>query len=110
MARRCIEARCHSPTRRARPTDGRQQAGLSGITPILGIKMRKQVTTTADRMRLYRARRRNGLRCIQILLHDTEIDALIRKGFLKPDRRAHERAVERAIGAFVCAELGPVED
>jgi len=32
-------------------------------------------------MRLHRKRRRNGLRFMRILLHETEIDALIQKGF-----------------------------
>ncbi len=39
--------------------------------------------TPAERMRLHRKCRHNGLRCMRLLLHETEIDALIRKGFLK---------------------------
>jgi len=34
----------------------------------------------AERMRLYRERRRSGLRCLLIELRETEIDALIRRG------------------------------
>ena len=40
----------------------------------------------ADRMRLHRQRRRAGMRCLMIELRETEIDALIRKGFLKAIR------------------------
>jgi hypothetical protein len=35
----------------------------------------------AERMRVHRTRRRNGLRCVRILLHETEIDSLVEKGF-----------------------------
>ena len=41
----------------------------------------------AERMRLHRERRRLGLRCLMIQLRETEIDALIRIGLLKPDMR-----------------------
>ena len=65
--------------------------------------------SAAERMRLYRMRRRNGLRSVQVLLHETEIDSLISKGFLKPERRHNHAAVENAVGAFICSELGLYE-
>jgi hypothetical protein len=37
-------------------------------------------TAAAERMRRYRQRRRDGLRCLIIELRETEIDDLIRKG------------------------------
>ncbi len=58
-------------------------------------------------MRLHRERRSNGLRCMRILLHETEIDALIRKGFLRRERRQDQQAVQNAIDGFICNELGP---
>ena len=42
-----------------------------------------------------------------ILLHETEIDSLIEKGFLAPERRHDQGAVEGAINAFICSGLGP---
>jgi hypothetical protein len=36
----------------------------------------------ANRMRQYRERRRNGLRSLMILLRETEIEVLVRKGLL----------------------------
>ena len=60
----------------------------------------------AERMRVHRTRRRNGLRCVRILLHETEIDALIEKGFLKQERRHHSDAVQDAIDGFICSALG----
>jgi hypothetical protein len=65
--------------------------------------------SAAERMRLYRMRRRNGLRSVQVLLHGTEIDSLISKGFLKPERRHNRTAVENAVGVFICSELGVYE-
>jgi hypothetical protein len=44
-------------------------------------------SAAAERMRMHRERRRQGLRCLMIELRDTEIDALIRKGLLKPEMR-----------------------
>ena len=40
--------------------------------------------TAAERMRRFRTRRRNGLCSVRVLLHLTEIDALVDRGFLKP--------------------------
>ena len=63
--------------------------------------------TAAERMRVHRARRRNGLRSVRILLHETDIDALIEKGFLKKERRHHHVAVQDAMDGFICYALGP---
>jgi hypothetical protein len=46
-------------------------------------KAPKEPLPAAERMRVHRTRRSNGLRCVRILLHETEIDSLIEKGFLK---------------------------
>ena len=62
--------------------------------------------SAAERMRIYRERRRNGLRSVRILLHDTEINSLISKGMLNPGRRHNHTAVENAVGAFICSTLG----
>ena len=45
------------------------------------------LSLAAERMRRYRERRREGLRCLTIELHVTEINALIRKGLLKSEMR-----------------------
>jgi hypothetical protein len=44
-------------------------------------------SAAAERMRRYRQRQRDGLRCLTIELRETEIDALARNGFLKTDTR-----------------------
>ena len=74
----------------------------------MSTKSRKPVG--AARMRLLRARRRNGLRCLRVTLHDTEVDCLVEKGFLKPERRHDHPAIQSAIDGFICHALGPQED
>jgi hypothetical protein len=59
---------------------------------------------------MHRVRRHNGLSCVNILIHETEIDSLIHKGFLKQERRHNPTAVEYAIGGFICSELGLKDD
>ena len=43
-------------------------------------------TRAAERMRRCRQRRRDGLRCYRLELHDSEIEALVRRGVLRPKR------------------------
>jgi hypothetical protein len=44
---------------------------------------------------------------MQVLLADSEIDVLVEKGYLKPDRRHVGKAVQSALDRFICSELGP---
>ena len=60
----------------------------------------------AERMRLHRERRRNGMRCLMIELRATEIDALIRTGLLKSEMRNDPSAVSEAFYAFFDNTLG----
>jgi hypothetical protein len=54
-------------------------------------------STAAERMRLYRSRRRKGLRGVVIPLHTSDIDSLILMGVLGEEQRedvdAHQAAV-----------------
>jgi hypothetical protein len=61
----------------------------------------RTLSSSAQRMRVHRKRRRRGMRCARIQVHVTEIDALIRKGYLDLNSRDDGDAVEAAIGAFV---------
>jgi hypothetical protein len=63
-------------------------------------------SASAERMRAYRQRRRDGLRCFLIELRETGIDALIRKGLLKPETRNDPNAVSVALYAFLDGTLG----
>jgi hypothetical protein len=53
--------------------------------------------TAAERMRRHRERRRNGMRCLTIELHETEIDTLIGKGVLRADARNDQYAICQAL-------------
>ena len=55
----------------------------------------------AERMRLHRKRRRSGTHFVRVLLDATEINALIRKGYLDQKSLDDRDAVEFAISAFV---------
>ena len=57
--------------------------------------------SSAERMRLHRKRRRSGTHYVRVLLDATEINALIRKGYLDQKSLDDRDAVEFAIGAFV---------
>jgi hypothetical protein len=66
----------------------------------------------AERVRIHRKMRRNGLRYVRVLLHETEIDTLVRDGYLKAGRRHLKEAVQSALNSFVVDRLGlpPAED
>jgi hypothetical protein len=59
----------------------------------------------AERMRLYRERRKAGMRCLTIEVRETEIDALVRKGFLTADTRNDTSEIIDAIYAYFDREL-----
>ena len=64
-----------------------------------------QRSPAAERMRLHRERKKNGMRCLTIELRETEIDALIRKGFLTADARNDTSEIIDAIYAYFDREL-----
>ena len=57
------------------------------------------LSPAAERMRLFRERRRKGLRCVTIELHEDEIDALVRMGLLRTEMRNDPIAVSTALYA-----------
>jgi hypothetical protein len=54
-------------------------------------------STAAARMRLLRHRRRQRIRCVTIQLHEAEVEALVRKGWLKAEMRNHPAALVEAL-------------
>ena len=64
-------------------THGRHENGIAHASIlIVELKMTKMPFSAAERMRLYRQRRRWGIRYVRIPLHVTEIDELVHN----PDR------------------------
>jgi hypothetical protein len=62
--------------------------------------------TSARRMRLHRARRQNGLRCVTVELREREIKALVAKGLLPSASRGDSAAIRKALYAYLDATLG----
>ena len=63
----------------------------------------------AERMRLYRKRRREGMRYVRIPLHVTEVDALICISRLKEDSRTDAEVLQAAVLSLVYQALGESE-
>jgi len=63
-------------------------------------------SAAAERMRLHRECRRKGLRCLTVALRETEIDPLIRIGFLRAEMRNDPSAVSKALYAYFDRTLG----
>ena len=57
-------------------------------------------------MRRHRERRREGLRCLWIEVHETELDALVRERLLEPQLRHDENAIADALYAHLERTLG----
>jgi hypothetical protein len=57
-------------------------------------------------MRLHRARKSAGLRCLTLEVREAEIAALIRKGLLRPDSRHDRTAVRNALYLLLDRYLG----
>ena len=68
-----------------------QQAETEVIPP------RPEACSTAERMRRYRQRRRDGFCCLWVELHATEIDSLVRKGLLQSVARNDVNAIREAL-------------
>ena len=64
------------------------------------------LSPAAERMRLFRERRRKGLRCVTIELHEDEIDVLVRKGLLNAEMRNDPISVCKALYTFLEHTLG----
>ena len=52
----------------------------------------------AERMRLSRLRRRDGMRCVPFEVRDSEIAALVQYGLLNPAERDNRQAIAAALG------------
>ena len=61
----------------------------------------------AERMRAHRQRRRKGIRCLTVQLFDTEIDELVRRGFLPAVARNNLQAVRDALYKHLERTLAP---
>jgi hypothetical protein len=62
--------------------------------------------TSARRMRLHRARREKGLRCLTVELREREIKILVAKGLLPSASRGDTAAIRKALYTYLDSTLG----
>jgi hypothetical protein len=67
--------------------------------------MRLSSAPAAERMRRYRQRRRLGARPLTVDVHPVGIEALVKRGYLKPDERDDWGEVQFAVRAFMSDQL-----
>ena len=83
-----------------------QMAHRADVTAIPSTPEPAIRSPAAQRMHLHRQRRRDGRRWLSIEIWETEVDALISKGFLKADARNTPDAVREALYGFLDDTLG----
>jgi len=84
---------------------GAESAAVTLVDGNLSIASRA-LSSAAERMHLHRKRRLNKLHCLTIELHETQIHALMREGFLSPASYPTHEAVRQALYAFLDSALG----
>jgi hypothetical protein len=57
-------------------------------------------------MRRHRQRRRDGLRCLTIELHEAEVDLLVQEEFLKTEMRNDSSAIIEALYDYLYHTMG----
>ena len=67
--------------------------------------MTRSPSTAAERMREYRRRRRYGLLSIRIRLAASYIDALITRGYLKPEHSVDRNEIAIAVSDLITDTL-----
>lgn len=69
-------------------------------------------SSSSERSRRYRQRRREGTRCITVEISDDELAALVAREYLAKEERADSSAIQKAIECVISdvafeAEFGP---
>ena len=65
-----------------------------------------RLSSGAQRMRVYRERRRRGLSCIKVQLRRSEVDALIACGLLEPADRQDRGVLAAALHRYL--DINPI--
>ena len=60
---------------------------------------------STPRAALSKRRKRQGLRCLSVLVSEDAVDAVIKLGFLQPDDRPSRTAVQAAFSAYIHSNL-----
>jgi hypothetical protein len=62
-------------------------------------------SSVAERVRIHRKRRRDGLRLVHVLITEDEINRFIVQGYLEADGRNLTSAIQEAIREFIFDRL-----
>jgi hypothetical protein len=62
-------------------------------------------TLSTPRAALHKRRKKQGLRCLSVLVSEDAVDAVIKLGFLQPDDRPSRTAVQAAFSAYIHSNL-----
>jgi hypothetical protein len=69
------------------------------------MSMRLSTAPAAERMRLHRRRRRLGVRPLTVEIRPEGVEALVKKGYLKPHERDDWNEVQFAVRSFLSDQL-----
>jgi hypothetical protein len=69
------------------------------------MKVMRSPRSPAERMRLYRRRRRQGMLSVRLRLGAMDIAGLVKQGYLEPQFREDLNAIEEAADAFISDAL-----
>ena len=58
-------------------------------------------TASAEHKRRYLQRQRSGMQRVKVLLSESDLDVLVRKGYLAPEERGGRRAMKQALEGFL---------
>jgi hypothetical protein len=59
------------------------------------------VRSSAARTKRYRARRRQGTRCITVYVNEDEVGALVARGYLPEEARGDAKAIKAAVEGLI---------
>ena len=62
--------------------------------------------SSVHRSRRHRERRRNGTRCVTVVINQSERDALVVRGYLSEEDRDNGASIKKAIGAVARVDGG----
>jgi hypothetical protein len=79
----------------------RKDGAGRGIEVVSPVEKEPSRSASTRRMRLHRARRRLGLRCVTIPLCEAQIEGLIHRGWLPRDERVDRTAIRKALYSYL---------
>jgi hypothetical protein len=74
---------------------------MTATVPPVPPVVRMALSAAAERMRLHRERRRNGMRCVTIEVRESEINMLVHMKLLKSEMRNDANAIIEALYAHL---------